>query len=262
MLSWSVLLAASLDRVSAGPGYPACFSACMTACMIGTGNTGLYPCTLICSSSCGVACLSDNTTATRLDTSGVPEDVAVQDLRRGDVVLTLVEDRTVPTRVTQNVRSVGDFSFTEIVAEHCENALNLRSCRFKHLTVTSDHNVVLGRFGRGRNPTTDLSDDGWTVAAAKTVRVGDRIPVVTDAAPGASGIMGLVRVSSFRQIRMNARNTVVTESGTILANALFVTTMCDGQLAVVPPTFNATMQKWRSLHAGLDINGLPVTEFV
>lgn len=209
------------------------------------GPIGAAACAALCAAACAPtapACFSDDAIAWQVDSEGVAQKVAVQELVPGDHVLTLSHGRFVATKVLHNQRSRGDFAFTELVAKQGETVFNL--------TVTDEHNLVWAR--GGQESKMHLGEDDWEVAMARLLNVGDFVPVmVTNETAGAGARTDLARLTWLRQVQLNVKNTLITELGTMLANGILVTTICDGDLLVDPPKFNATLQKWRSLHRGL-----------
>lgn len=199
---------------------------------------GVATCSLFCATVCSpltVGCLSDDVVTQEVGSDGEVRKVAVQHLEPGKEVLTLSEGRLVATRVLQNQRSEGNFVFTELGVE--------QGGKYFNLTVTNEHNMV--RLRGGESSVNRAGENNWEVLLAAQLKVGDLIP----ADARAAGSVGLARIAQVRQMELGVKNTVVTESGTMLANGLLITTICDGELAGGSPlSLNATLQKWRRLH--------------
>jgi len=226
------LLVGQISFGDAGPAYTVCYFTCMAACCSASGGVGAALCAASCAASCTatlVACFADDTVALVLDNDGKAKTVPVQTLQPGQLVETLLEGRHIFTKVLRNVRSGGSFSFIEILAVNGQQRFNL--------TVTEHHNLP-------RSST--QTAEGLEVALASELLVGDFLPV---ASHGASGY---ARIVSVRQVQQSFKNTLVTESGTVLSNSILATTICDGEEQIYDRSnLTRTLHQWHSLHADL-----------
>jgi len=227
----------------------------MSTCLAGTvfsGPIGVAGCAAFCAAACAPtapACFQDNAVALQVK-SGSSHAVVVQDLTPGQHVLTLSQGHLVPTKVLRNQRSNGTFAFTELIAQQGNCVANL--------TVTDEHNMVRlhGSALSSLETSSDFDEDSWEVSVAHQLKVGDWVPVMfSDGFSFADGCGGpkLARISEVRHLQLSVKNTLVTESGTVLANGMFTTTICDGDLPVYSSSnFSTVLQAWHLMHQGLE----------
>jgi intein/homing endonuclease len=174
-----------------------------------------------------VSCFDENTIVLRqaadqigvITQSGL-EEVRVSDVKRGDLVATLVNGSVSLTKVVALI----PFSSSQ---EY--DYVHLRSSGGRELKVTSGHGVIVirdvGLEGaaageRGRSEQRSSRRKGNTtevLVKAKSVKVGDLVKV-------SSG--EVEEVTSVELHVGRGKVTLSTETGSVLANGVFVSTIC------------------------------------
>lgn len=189
-------------------------------------------CTLYCGSACSgtvLACLSEDVRVTTIN-KGYELDVPMYAVRPGDSIVTLQAGGLQHTRVLRNVRQEGNFSFLRLYAASETHSYQLE--------LTPDH-VVASFANISRSPAEP--ERLMRALPARALRYGDELLVL-------SGTRA--RVVHLEELRLPVKHTLVTESGTAVANGVFVTTMCgldDRYLG----RLDWSLKKWRDDHQSI-----------
>lgn len=144
-----------------------------------------------------------------VDISGNRIPTHVADVKPGQSVLTLKEGTEVVTEVLSNLRLEGSFQHV-----HITGALGNRT---EDVTVTSNHMIP-----RMRSPSFFATQA--ELVAAGSLQPGDSIMVKR---PGASEKPALAQVVRLERRILSHKNFLVTMSGTVLANNVLASTVCD-----------------------------------
>jgi len=212
----------------------------MGACAAGTGGacagfapaagtSGAAACASGCAAACIASCFDDNTSVVVSNGSSV-QTVAVQDVLAGQQIMTFSQGKPTMTEVIRNTREEGVYDFVEIVAS--------TSLEIYSLNVTAEHNTP-----RYVDPLSFGEEGSAEVVLARNLNRGDLIAVgrKTESIPA--------RVLLVRPFQGNAKNILVTRSGTVVANNMFTTTICDGDEAIFNRSnFSVSLAQWRQLH--------------
>lgn len=237
-------------EVLAGPAaYAACYGGCLGTCFtIGAVAMGLCPpagvsgaaaCTSSCAGFCAASalgCFDDDATAVRVGKSGAAETVPIAALEPEQMVWTLESGERRLTRVVQNIRVQGPFGFVEILASDGRELFNL--------TVTAEHNMARLR---SAGSSMDTFDEGlFEMVLARELQIGEQIPVV-----GPFG-KAMARITSSRLLQRPFKNVLTTAAGSVLANNVFTSTICDDKDPLHNHSnFSAALIQWRELHAAV-----------
>lgn len=211
------------QEVGAGPVCLACLATCFSC----------GPCCLYCLASlCGV-CFHDDTTMTKISEAcvdlsvgemgpGCFAKVPVMELAKGDAVLTQKDSQHQVTHVARNERHVGNVDGIQMEVALADGR--------RQITTTANHVMIVYQ---------DASLAAPTFANARAVVVGDVVSV--DGMPG--------RVTSVHAVGMDHRNHLVTTDGTVLANGVLVTTMCEEYGGGAYNDVPATLASWQRNHS-------------
>lgn len=220
-------------EAKAGPWYAACVTSCtVPLCAAATAaagplgaNPGVWSAIFMkCASGCAIwiaACFASDTKVTVLE-NGHEVDRSIDSVRSGDIVRTLKNGKSAWTKAVKNTKSEGLFEFVQIEAVNSSN--NVR----KQLKVTPAHGMIL------------VSHDGSrTLDAADHLVVGDRIIA-------SNG--DILTVSHLERVQLQDKYTLETEDGTILASDVFVSTICDEEVAGGERLLDPAMKDWHERH--------------
>jgi len=122
-------------------------------------------------------------------------------------------------------------------------SMNVRGT-LQELSVTEDHNMMVHR------------EDKVELIPAKKVMPGDRLLV--DRKFGAS----LGEVLSVQSTMRSHKNKLVTEDGTVFANSIHATTICDGSDFLDFGDVEAALAAWRRMHSHLVSPRLEILQLV
>ena len=79
------------------------------------------------------------------------------------------------------------------------------------------------------------------------MELGDMVPV--SAIGGAGGVAELAKVTTVEALQLSHKNFLVTKKGTVLANGMLVTTVCEGKDAIMyRESMDAALAHWRDVH--------------
>jgi hypothetical protein len=215
-----------LHKASAGPGYPACILACELAC---TGTLIVpvsLPVYLACAAQCPVYCLAscfhENTSITvQRKTSALnqtTETISIAMVKAGDLIQTLNEHTHLPewTKVMSNTFHETPSSFVALQTD--DGSM---------LSVTEAHVMKVYR-------------DGVIYALpANKVTVSDQI---------MDHQRQLHQVISVSQSTGSGKYDLITDYGSVLANGLLVSTICEDALTSEHPLWNYTLSAWKAVH--------------
>ncbi len=141
----------------------------------------------------------------------------------GDFVRTLIDGELKWTKVLKNTKTEGFFEFVQISAQG-KDALNNAQ-----LIVTPSHGLVF------------LSEDGnrLTLDSAEHVMRGDLLIAAN------GDVLHVTEVSS---VKMQDKYTLETSDGTVLASDVFVSTICDEEVAGGERLWDTKMKDWHARH--------------
>lgn len=210
----------------AGPAWPACIAACMPS---GAGGPGAYSaCCIVCG---GLTCFEDNTTMVKVSEHCGGQEVpsedclsrqAVQDFVPGDLVL--AEDVSGALSVTKIVHNSRHVGFANSVT------IRVNSSGSSPLTVTGNH-LLMSR---------SSTESEYYLRRADSIVVGETVSVNGEPS----------QVTHVEHAELDHRNHLVTASGTVLANGVHVSTVCEDYAKDKFAGFPAAvgLAAWRSSH--------------
>ena len=158
------------------------------------------------------ACFSSDTTISKLE-NGKIKDVSVYELKENDLVLANNEHKF--TKVFRNVKSEGIFDYIQIILESG-----------KELTVTNEHGVI-------------VLDDKSNKRVIKANNLKEGQILITLEGPEV--------IKSISNLRIKDKYILETLDGTVIANNIYVSTICDD---VIDEKINADdlIQQWKNKH--------------
>lgn len=183
---------------------------------------------------CTLTCFSDDVLITSISNSsdclenfptqmpggGCTKQVPVQDVKVGELVLTMsLDGKYDTTAVAVNQRHMGSTPYMNMTVKAASGN--------RSLLVTADHVMV----ANGHLPEP-------TLVKAKDLAVGANVLVQGE----GHGVV----VESYPVV-LDHKNSLVTVAGTVLANGVQVTTICDDALQGHTDSRSA-LQAWQSLH--------------
>lgn len=176
-----------------------------------------------------VACFADGTDVmVKRGTSFVT--VPVESVTMGQDVLTLEEGRATWTTVASNTRWEGNDTFIQIQATHERITYSL--------TVTEGH--IMPRATQHR------TFESFAVVLASDLRLGDMVSIFD------GFVEQIATVVALSTVRYSHRNTLSTTSGTVIANSLLTTTVCDSfAVEWQAPNMSAMLSLWKAEHSAL-----------
>ena len=157
-------------------------------------------------------CFSSDTTISKLE-NGKIKDVSVYELKENDLVLANNEHKF--TKVFRNVKSEGIFDYIQIILESG-----------KELTVTNEHGVI-------------VLDDKSNKRVIKANNLKEGQILITLEGPEV--------IKSISNLRIKDKYILETFDGTVIANNIYVSTICDD---VIDEKINADdlIQQWKNKH--------------
>lgn len=197
--------AASVAAVWSGPVAAAGFLLCTGACQATN---------VACMTTCDNTenCFADNTTVFQRDSHGRYAEIFVQQVEPGAEVMAVAGDDFIWSKIMSNHRYVGNFDFTQFSFHGAQ----------EDLIVTNNHNMMVRKSGVVR------------IMQAADVSPGDVLP----------GHRGDVEVQAVVHIPLPHKNALITESGTLVANSVQVSTLCDDPKYAQLETVAAAVQEW------------------
>lgn len=200
---------------------PPVFAACLLTCA-GAG--------VACQTSCHSRhrnCFGDGTKVHELE-NGKWLEKDVVDVEPGSSVLTLIDGQEQATKVVSNRRLQGAIDFVTLDV--------VDSCGFvRSLTVTGAHNMLVQEGGHLRMLPASELQIGSRVATASC---DGRLPNATTAV-----------VEGLERQELKHKNELITADGTVLANGVFVTTICDSKEYSHHPDAQSAIAAWRGAHS-------------
>ncbi|CAJ1377283.1 unnamed protein product [Effrenium voratum] len=232
------VLTLALPAALAGPLYPACYTACMATCLSGVaaavvvppaGLAGAAGCASVCATLCAPSCFADDTTLQLAELPRGSSAVKIGEVQTGKRVWTLQNGQPMPALVVEN-RSFG-FVELAVVSEGME----------VNITITEDHNMP--RLRRP-HPSASFSEEDLEVVLAKELMLGDMMAIHT---PGG---VSLGVLAGLRLVQKGVKHVLSTATGSVLANGVLSSTICDGHEKVYNrSSWSMTLQQWWAMHA-------------
>ena len=161
------------------------------------------------------ACFSSDTTIFKIE-NGEIKDVPIYQLKENDLVLANNEYKF--TKVVRNVKSEGIFDYIQIILESG-----------KELTVTKEHGVIVLD-----------NESNKRVRKANDLRGGQVL--ITMEGPEV--------IKSINNLRIKDKYILETLDGTVVANNIYVSTICDD---MIDEKINADdlIQQWKNRHENM-----------
>merc|ERR1719242_2849041 len=178
--------------------------------MMTFGDVGSWNCTG-CNFSGNMNCFHPNTLVKK--SNGI--EVRVDQLKKGDVILTKDDMKICPTMVTNATSIEGSFDGLKLYLEDG-----------KTITVTPPHLMLINK------------DGAMYPAQAKDVQVHDIVPLEDGK---------LSKIIDIQDVNLTTKVNIETAAGTLFANGIFVTGMCENS-----PSLEE--KKCHGHHHGIPIN--------
>ena len=158
------------------------------------------------------ACFSSDTTISKLE-DGQIKDVSIYELKKNDLVLANNGNKL--TKVVRNVKSEGIFNYTQIILESG-----------KELTITNEHGVIV----------LDEKSNKRVIKAAN-LRKGQNL-ITLD---------GPEMIKNINNLQIKDKYILETEDGTVIANNIYVSTICDD---MIDEKINSDdlLKQWKDKH--------------
>ena len=158
------------------------------------------------------ACFSSDTTISKLE-DGQIKDVSIYELKKNDLVLANNGNKL--TKVVRNVKNEGIFNYTQIILESG-----------KELTITNEHGVIV----------LDEKSNKRLIKAAN-LRKGQNL-ITLD---------GPEMIKNINNLQIKDKYILETEDGTVIANNIYVSTICDD---MIDEKINSDdlLKQWKDKH--------------
>ena len=128
--------------------------------------------------------------------NGQIKNVSIYELKENDIVLANNENKL--TKVVRNIKSEGIFDYTKII---------LKSG--KELSVTNEHGIIV------------LDEESnKRIIKAKNLKEGQKL-ITLD---------GVEIIKNISNLRIKDKYILETENGTVIANNIYVSTICDDMI--------------------------------
>ena len=128
--------------------------------------------------------------------NGQIKNVSIYELKENDIVLANNENKL--TKVVRNIKSEGIFDYTKII---------LKSG--KELSVTNEHGIIV------------LDEESnKRIIKAKNLKEGQKL-ITLD---------GVEIIKNISNVRIKDKYILETENGTVIANNIYVSTICDDMI--------------------------------
>lgn len=205
----------------AGPAAPFCMAACGAACVA---------CEAQCADNHPARCFLDNVTVHVVEQGHEDLLRKVQDVETGEMVFTMVNGKSEPTEVLWNRRVAGTSDFLTFVVVAA-------SGRSMEISVTDNHNLLVFRDGTTR------------VVQARDVHLGEvmRGAAARDISKMSHSFEN-VTIKAIRLAQHGYRNELITRHGTVMANGVHVTTICDDAYYARFADSESALKDWRRAH--------------
>ena len=158
------------------------------------------------------ACFSPDTKISTIE-DGQIKDVLIYELKKNDLVLANNGNKL--TKVVRNVKSEGIFNYTQIILESG-----------KELTITNEHGVIV------------LDEEtNKKVIKAANLREGQKL--IT--------LKGPEMIKNINNLQIKDKYILETEDGTVIANNIYVSTICDD---MIDEKINSDdlLKQWKDKH--------------
>lgn len=157
------------------------------------------------------------------------QEVSIQDVNPGTEVLTWIDGEYQLTKVVSNQRSaVTSGHFVQVMAAG------------RRLQVTENHNVMVLRNGVSK------------MVQASNVLVGDVMwgvaPFHAARSSSVPSYIAEMAVEDIKYVQLPHKNELITEEGTVLANDMVVSTICDDASYEKYPDATAALAAWKFDH--------------
>ena len=173
-------------------GCPACASLCIIPFNPACDACILALCVI---GPITTACFSSDTTISKI-VNGQIKNVSIYELKENDIVLANNENKL--TKVVRNIKSEGIFDYTKII---------LKSG--KELSVTNEHGIIV------------LDEESnKRIIKAKNLKEGQKL-ITLD---------GVEIIKNISNLRIKDKYILETENGTVIANNIYVSTICDDMI--------------------------------
>ncbi len=158
------------------------------------------------------ACFSSDTKISKIE-DGQIKDVSIYKLKKNDLVLANNGNKL--TKVVRNVKSEGIFNYTQIILESG-----------KELTITNEHGVIV----------LDEKSNKRVIKAAN-LREGQNL-ITLD---------GPEMIKNINNLQIKDKYILETEDGTVIANNIYVSTICDD---MIDEKINSDdlLKQWKDKH--------------
>ena len=158
------------------------------------------------------ACFSPDTKISTIE-DGQIKDVSIYELKKNDLVLANNGNKL--TKVVRNVKNEGIFNYTQIILESG-----------KELTITNEHGVIV------------LDEEtNKKVIKAANLREGQKL--IT--------LKGPEMIKNINNLQIKDKYILETEDGTVIANNIYVSTICDD---MIDEKINSDdlLKQWKNKH--------------
>lgn len=158
------------------------------------------------------ACFSSDTKISTIE-DGQIKDVSIYELKENDLVLANNENKL--TKVVRNVKSEGIFNYIQVILESG-----------KKLTITNEHGVIV------------LDDESnKRVIKANNLREGQKLITLE----------GPEMIKNINNLKIKDKYILETEDGTVIANNIYVSTICDD---MIDEKINSDdlLKQWKDKH--------------
>ena len=158
------------------------------------------------------ACFSPDTKISTIE-DGQIKDVSIYELKKNDLVLANNGNKL--TKVVRNLKSEGIFNYTQIILESG-----------KELTITNEHGVIV------------LDEEiNKKVIKAANLREGQKL--IT--------LKGPEMIKNINNLQIKEKYILETEDGTVIANNIYVSTICDD---MIDEKINSDdlLKQWKDKH--------------
>ena len=158
------------------------------------------------------ACFSPDTKISTIE-NGQIKDVSIYELKKNDLVLANNGNKL--TKVVRNLKSEGIFNYTQIILESG-----------KELTITNEHGVIV------------LDEEiNKKVIKAANLREGQKL--IT--------LKGPEMIKNINNLQIKDKYILETEDGTVIANNIYVSTICDD---MIDEKINSDdlLKQWKDKH--------------
>jgi intein/homing endonuclease len=158
------------------------------------------------------ACFSSDTTISKLE-NGEIKEVSIYELKENDIVLANNEHKF--TKVVRNIKSEGVFDYIQIILESG-----------KELTVTNEHGVI-------------VLDEKSNKRVIKANNLKEGQMLITLEGPGV--------IKRINNLRIKDKYILETLDGTVIANNIYVSTICDDMIDEEMKA-DDLIQQWKNKH--------------